>query len=252
MAENDATLIENARNAAFSRCFRAHAQVAGIGPPPPPGRVDPLKANRLRARQIAQAVFAEPNPDMDFIGEVIGEMKNWLLPSTKIVKEGATGSGCGLRAAFVAGNRPPIHLCQPFFDSSGEQRIRTLIHEAVHLTGIGDPEGELYYARLDCLNRDPTMEFGRAKDRRRIAQADAWLKYIHCLTGQPPDREDSLSRRQPPAARVHVVQAGDYLVKLAQHYYGDGALWRKIYDANRVTIGPNPDKIYPGQRLIIP
>jgi nucleoid-associated protein YgaU len=41
-------------------------------------------------------------------------------------------------------------------------------------------------------------------------------------------------------------------VKIAQRYYGDGALWRRIYDANRTTIGPNPDKIYPGQRLIIP
>ena len=46
--------------------------------------------------------------------------------------------------------------------------------------------------------------------------------------------------------------SGATLVKLAEEYYGDGKLWKKIYDANRAVIGPNPDKIYPGQVLTIP
>jgi len=54
------------------------------------------------------------------------------------------------------------------------------------------------------------------------------------------------------AARVHYVQPGDSLWKIAQQFLGDGTKWSKIYDANKSAIGPNPDLIRPGQRLTIP
>lgn len=53
---------------------------------------------------------------------------------------------------------------------------------------------------------------------------------------------------------IHVVKPGDWLSKIAITYYGDMNKWRVIYDhpQNRQTIGPNPDLIQPGQRLLIP
>jgi LysM repeat protein len=57
---------------------------------------------------------------------------------------------------------------------------------------------------------------------------------------------------QPPAARYHVVQRGDWLSKLAQRYYGDIYKWPIIHEANRKIIGANPDVIKPGQELLIP
>lgn len=252
-------MIRDARTAGFSRCFRAHTMIVGIGPPPPPGRVDPLQSLRRDARRAAASIFNQANPNMESIGRVVGEMKNWLLPNTKIVKADPKDPRCGFRAAFSVGNRPPIQLCPFFFDSGDEQRTRTMIHEAAHLTGIGDPDGELYYLRFNCLNENPQIQHGRPTDRTRIAQADSWAKYVHCVTGQRGDKEDIVTPRPAtqspgatPSGRIHTVQAGDYLVKIAQLYYGDGTLWRRIHDANRTTIGPNPDKIYPGQRLIIP
>jgi len=59
----------------------------------------------------------------------------------------------------------------------------------------------------------------------------------------------------PPApmpTATYVVVPGDYLVKIAQQFYGDGSQWRKIYGANVDVIGSDPDLIYPGEVLVIP
>jgi nucleoid-associated protein YgaU len=50
----------------------------------------------------------------------------------------------------------------------------------------------------------------------------------------------------------HTVEAGETLATIAQKFYGDSTLWRKIYDANRPAIGDNPDAIKVGTQLRIP
>jgi nucleoid-associated protein YgaU len=52
----------------------------------------------------------------------------------------------------------------------------------------------------------------------------------------------------------YTVKQGDTLSAIALHFYGDGTepFWRKIYDANRQAIGPDPNTIKPGERLTIP
>lgn len=54
--------------------------------------------------------------------------------------------------------------------------------------------------------------------------------------------------------RIHIVKSGDWLSKIAITYYGDMNKWPVIYNhpQNKKTIGPNPDMIKPGQRLVIP
>jgi nucleoid-associated protein YgaU len=54
-----------------------------------------------------------------------------------------------------------------------------------------------------------------------------------------------------PFAQYHVVVRGDTLSKIAEHYYGDGALYPKIFEANRDLI-KNPDLIQIGWKLRIP
>jgi len=55
-------------------------------------------------------------------------------------------------------------------------------------------------------------------------------------------------------ASCYTVQSGDSLSKVSQKYYGNmGANnVNKIYYSNLETIGPNPNLIYPGQKLYIP
>ena len=60
------------------------------------------------------------------------------------------------------------------------------------------------------------------------------------------------SAQVPVSTRAYTVAKGDSLWKIAKAHYGNGNQWRKIYEANRDTIGDNPDIIHPGQTLNIP
>jgi len=51
--------------------------------------------------------------------------------------------------------------------------------------------------------------------------------------------------------QVHEVVAGDTLGKIAAKYYGDASLYMTIFDANKNQL-KDPNKIFPGQKLVIP
>jgi LysM repeat protein len=54
-----------------------------------------------------------------------------------------------------------------------------------------------------------------------------------------------------PTLRIHKVVAGDTLSKIAKKYYGNANDYMKIFNANQDKL-KDPDKIFPGQELIIP
>lgn len=62
-----------------------------------------------------------------------------------------------------------------------------------------------------------------------------------------PNRPDT---KQP--SKIYVVKAGDSLSKIAKLELGDSAKWRQIYSANQQTIGKDPNRIKPGQKLVMP
>lgn len=65
--------------------------------------------------------------------------------------------------------------------------------------------------------------------------------------------ETGTSRQsERPKPETYEVRSGDSLWLIAQRTLGDGDQWRKIYNANVDLIGPNPNLIYPGQKLVIP
>lgn len=59
-------------------------------------------------------------------------------------------------------------------------------------------------------------------------------------------------RTSKPTAQKYTVKKGDSLWKIAQKLYGSGSQYTKIYEANKGTVGSNPNKIYPGQVLTVP
>lgn len=65
--------------------------------------------------------------------------------------------------------------------------------------------------------------------------------------------DDQLTVTTPAAAptQFHTVVAGDNLWKIAEKYYGSGAKNDSIFQANTPML-KSPDKIYPGQVLVIP
>lgn len=62
---------------------------------------------------------------------------------------------------------------------------------------------------------------------------------------------DAPAPKAAAAPRLHKVVAGDTLSKIALKYYGNGNDYMKIFEANKDKL-KDPDKIFPGQELIIP
>ena len=57
-----------------------------------------------------------------------------------------------------------------------------------------------------------------------------------------------------PGAEVfetYEVKPGDSLSKIAKRVYGNGNLWKQIFEANQDLI-KDPNKIFPGQKIKIP
>jgi nucleoid-associated protein YgaU len=51
--------------------------------------------------------------------------------------------------------------------------------------------------------------------------------------------------------RTYTVKSGDSLSKIAREYYGNAGDYMKIFNANRDKLS-DPNKIQPGQELVIP
>lgn len=54
-----------------------------------------------------------------------------------------------------------------------------------------------------------------------------------------------------PETKFYTVQSGDNLSKISKEMYGDANHYNKIFEANKPMLS-DPDKIYPGQVLVIP
>jgi len=80
-------------------------------------------------------------------------------------------------------------------------------------------------------------------------QADAPSGQADAPSGQADVPQDGAAEN--PYAQYHIVEKGDTLSKIAQQYYGDARLYPQIFEANR-NILSDPNKIYPGQKLLIP
>ena len=56
----------------------------------------------------------------------------------------------------------------------------------------------------------------------------------------------------PVQTEEYVVQKGDSISKLAKKFYGDGRKYMPIIKANEEVLKGNPNRIYPGMKLVIP
>lgn len=77
------------------------------------------------------------------------------------------------------------------------------------------------------------------------------IKAKQLVTAANTPKQEQRPKTDKAQPQTHTVAKGDSLFKIAKAVYGDGNQWRKIYEANKSVIGKNPDKIYPGQKLVI-
>jgi nucleoid-associated protein YgaU len=63
--------------------------------------------------------------------------------------------------------------------------------------------------------------------------------------------EETVAAETEPKGRTYTVQSGDTLWEISNKMYGNGGKYMKIFDAN-TSLLESPDKIHPGQELVIP
>jgi resuscitation-promoting factor RpfA len=72
-------------------------------------------------------------------------------------------------------------------------------------------------------------------------------------TYKAPQRKTYKSKPSAPAPVTngphYTVRPGDWLSKIAAAH---DIAWQSLYAANRSVVGPDPDLIFPGQRLVLP
>lgn len=66
------------------------------------------------------------------------------------------------------------------------------------------------------------------------------------LTFPPPKVEEEKEK-----VEFYEIVSGDTLGAIAKRYYGNASLYTRIHEANKELI-PDPNKIYPGQKIKIP
>lgn len=99
--------------------------------------------------------------------------------------------------------------------------------------GERDATGDIYYTMA-------LKEYKKIKTKKAT---------VTVATVTPTKRETKPP--EAPSVRTYTVKRGDCLWKIAKQYYGNGAQYTKIYDANRDKI-KNPNLIYVGQVFVIP
>ncbi|MBW2690553.1 MAG: DUF4157 domain-containing protein [Deltaproteobacteria bacterium] len=164
--ERQKIILHNAKREANSRVRRAYV-CAKAG-----------KKGALFARELADNLFDFDPPSVVEVKKVLWKVGNFLSGSgVEFAAKGCGERACqsGATVAYVtAAGTMPIYIC-PLAFASPDKLYKTIIHEALHWSGIdadpSTPEG--YCEQYDCVTPCLTKK-----------DADAWAHYLGCL-GDP-------------------------------------------------------------------
>lgn len=84
-----------------------------------------------------------------------------------------------------------------------------------------------------------------------VVEADVAPEPPKAAPEPPIEKPAVASPTSESAGRTYTVQSGDTLWAISEEMYGSGAKYKKIFEANTDQLD-NPDKIRPGQVLVIP
>jgi hypothetical protein len=117
-----------------------------------------------------------------------------------------------------------------------ETPINVLVFISVHNTTYrGGEIGDVYF---DLTART----WRQIKVHTKVASAAK-----SAAAGKASTRADT---KKPP--KTYIVKSGDSLSKIAKLELGNSSKWQAIYNLNKKTIGSDPNKLKPGQKLVMP
>jgi hypothetical protein len=106
-------------------------------------------------------------------------------------------------------------------------------------------------ALASCRERIDAANKRYADAMARAAELEGILAGLKDRVAELEAEIAELKADEMMGERWYTVKPGDTLASIAQDFYGDPSLWRKIYEANLDRI-KDPSILYPGQRLRIP
>lgn len=130
----------------------------------------------------------------------------------------------------------PIRVIVSDCDFNLAMSIDSLKHR--HREGDGDVYFELDLTEYRFLNV-------------ATVQTSITASLSNGLKERPNSSDKGGGSGTPTTTRSHLVVKGESLWAIAKKYYGNGAQYTKIYEANKGII-KNANLIYPGQKLVIP
>ena len=130
-----------------------------------------------------------------------------------------------------------------------EETIQLKVGDTVKIEGIGKYLSGDYYVK-ELVRQISSNGY---EHTATLIKTD-FGKSLKTTTDSAPKTEEKAVPSPPQAdnaQRTYTVKKGDCLWKIAKEFYGNGALYTKIYDANTNKIA-NPNLIYVGQVFVIP
>ncbi|AXY73796.1 hypothetical protein D3H65_07310 [Paraflavitalea soli] len=159
----DRSVVAAVRQEAFLKAQVTMFRLRGVHPNL--GAYQQREAYNLARRTISRSLSLDQTID------IIEKMVT-VLSSNERVECGPEIDACSDWNAYVVGNRPPMHTCNKFFDLSHDEQVKTILHEAAHAVGIGEPGKEAYIFGFDCSN--PTLG--------SFDTADSWAYFVLCAS----------------------------------------------------------------------
>jgi len=206
----------------------------------------------ISARNRRESITLPINPpEIDFTETQLNQ-KVTLLNMGEVNLAGNRGLVTGPLSSFFPGSRSPFyHLAdmepEEYIQKlkkwkDGGNAVRVIVsdmdfNKAMLIDGIRqqyrEGDGDIYYTVDFSENR--TLNVPTVKVDTKVRD--------NGLGDRPNTQENP---------KTYTVKSGDCLWNLAKKFYGDGAQYTKIYEANKGVIGGDPNKIYPGQVYTIP
>lgn len=134
-----------------------------------------------------------------------------------------------------------------------EETIKLKAGDTVKLKGLGSYLSGNYYVQ-DLTRQISSNGYSHSATLIKTDFGKS-LKTSTSTTNKKPvpkkEKKVTSTPKASSAKRTYTVKRGDCLWNIAKRFYGNGASYTRIYDANTNKIA-NPNLIYPGQVFVIP
>lgn len=137
-----------------------------------------------------------------------------------------------------------------------KETIKLKAGDTVKLQGIGKYLSGNYYVQ-DITRQISSNGYTHSATLIKTDFGESLKTYTSILTSDKSNIMKTITEKVQSssssinAKRTYTVKKGDCLWNIAKKFYGNGALYTKIYDANTSKIA-NPNLIYVGQVFVIP